>query len=46
MKWRTNESLNYPKLSIEATSNLLNHSLAAPLMVAGKGPHITLSDVC
>ena len=46
MKWQTNESLSCSKFATEDASNLLNHTLAALLRVAGKDLQITLFKVC
>ena len=46
MKWQTNESLSCSKFATEDASNLLNHTLAALLRVAGKDLQITLFEVC
>jgi len=46
MKCQTKRSLNYSKLVIDDMGNLLNHTLVAPLKVAVKDLHITLSGVC
>ena len=46
MKCWTNESLSCFKFAIDDVGSLLNHTLVAPLSVAGKDLHITSSRVC
>ena len=46
MKWQTKESLSCLKFAIDAVDNLLNHTLAAPLRVAGNDMQITSFGVC
>ena len=41
MKWRTKELLSCSKFAIDAASNLLNHTLVAPLRVARNDLQIT-----
>ena len=46
MKCRANKSLSCLKFVIDDVGGLLNHTLIAPLSVAGKDKHITSSEVC
>ena len=46
MKWQTKESLSCLKFTIDVVGSLLNHSLAAPLMVARNDMQITSFGVC
>ena len=43
MKWRKKELPNCSNLSMDDVGNIVNHSLAAPLRVAGKERHSILS---
>ena len=46
IKFQTKESLNCSKFVIDDAGNKLNHTLVAPLRVAGKDLQITSSGVC